>query len=123
MLFKTLYKFQPTCMVQEELKWKCPTTSPVSGTSVQSVNFSVALLILNEKLGEKKTTTKDRYTSLKGWSCFTSAMTLLINNKLWRICSIQKFSVAKSTSKRTFVRVIEPGSLILGNMNYQYIWL
>ena len=33
---------------------KCPTTSPVSGTSVQSVNFSVALLILNEKLGEKK---------------------------------------------------------------------
>ena len=53
MLFKTLYKFQPTCMVQEELKCKCPTTSPVSGTSVQSVNFSVALLILNEKLGEK----------------------------------------------------------------------
>ena len=58
MLFKTLYKFQPTCMVQEELKLKCPTTSPVSGTSVQSVNFSVALLILNEKLGEKKTTKK-----------------------------------------------------------------
>ena len=54
-------------MVQEELKLKCPTTSPVSGTSVQSVNFSVALLILNEKLGEKKTTTtKNRYTSLKG---------------------------------------------------------
>ena len=53
MLFKTLYKFQPTCMVQGELKWKCPTTSPVSGTSVQSVKFSVALLILNEKLGEK----------------------------------------------------------------------
>ena len=49
----TLYKFQPTCMVQEELKLKCPTTSPVSGTSVQSVNFSVALLILNERLGEK----------------------------------------------------------------------
>ena len=67
MLFKTLYKFQPTCMVQEELKLKCPTTSPVSGTSVQSVNFSVALLVLNEKLGEKKkTTTKNRYTSLKG---------------------------------------------------------
>ena len=41
-------------MVQEELKSKCPTTSPVSVTSVQSVNFSVALLILNEKLGEKK---------------------------------------------------------------------
>ena len=40
-------------MVQEELKLKCPTTSPVSGTSVQSVNFSVALLILNERLGEK----------------------------------------------------------------------
>ena len=58
MLFKTLYKFQPTCMVQEELKLKCPTTSPVSGTSVQSVNFSVALLILNEKLGEEKNTTK-----------------------------------------------------------------
>ena len=54
MLFKTLYKFQPTCMVQEELKLKCPTTSPVSGTSVQSVNFTVALLILNEKLGDKK---------------------------------------------------------------------
>ena len=54
MLFKTLYKFQPTCMVQEELKWKCPTTSPVSGTSVQSVNLSVALLILNEKTGWKK---------------------------------------------------------------------
>ena len=58
MLFTTLYKFQPTCMVQEELKWKCPTTSPVSGTSVQSVNFSVALLILNEKLGEKKNNNK-----------------------------------------------------------------
>ena len=58
MLFKTLYKFQPTCMVQEELKWKCPTTSPVSGTSVQSVNFSVALLILNEKLGEKNNNNK-----------------------------------------------------------------
>ena len=41
-------------MVQEELKLKCPTTSPVSGTSLQSVNFSVALLIFNEKLGEKK---------------------------------------------------------------------
>ena len=54
MLFKTLYKFQPTCIVQEELKLKCPTTSPVSGTSVQSVYFSVGLLILNEKLGEKK---------------------------------------------------------------------
>ena len=53
-------------MVQEELKLKCPTTSPVSGTSMQSVNFSVALLILNEKLGEKKNTTKNRYTSLKG---------------------------------------------------------
>ena len=53
-------------MVQEELKLKCPTTSPVSGTSVQSENFSIALLILNEKLGEKKTTTKNRYTSLKG---------------------------------------------------------
>ena len=58
MLFKTLYKFQPTCMVQEELKLKCPTTSPVSGTSVQSVNFSVTLLILNEKLGEKKNNNK-----------------------------------------------------------------
>ena len=58
MLFKTLYKFQPTCMVQEELKSKCPTTSPVLGTSVQSVNFSVALLILNEKLGEKKNNNK-----------------------------------------------------------------
>ena len=58
MLFKTLYKFQPTCMVQEELKLKCPTTSPVSGTSVQSVNFSVALLILNEKLGEKNNNKK-----------------------------------------------------------------
>ena len=58
MLFKTLYKLQPTCMVQEELTWKCPTTSPVSGTSVQSVNFSVALLILNEKLGEKKNNNK-----------------------------------------------------------------
>ena len=65
MLFKTLYKFQPTCMVQEELKLKCPTISPVSGTSVQLVNFDVALLILNEKLGEKKTTKKTRYTSLK----------------------------------------------------------
>ena len=53
-------------MVQEELKLNCPTTSPVSATSVQSVNFSVALLILNEKLGGKKTTTKNRYTSLKG---------------------------------------------------------
>ena len=41
-------------MVQEELKLKCPTISPVPGTSVQSVNFSIALLILNEKLGEKK---------------------------------------------------------------------
>ena len=49
MLLKTLYKFQPTCMVQEELNLKCPTTSPVSGTSVQSVNFSVALLLLYEK--------------------------------------------------------------------------
>ena len=58
MLFKTLYKFQPSCMVQEELKLKCPTTSPVSGTSVQSVNFSVALLILNEKLGEKNNNNK-----------------------------------------------------------------
>ena len=123
MLFKTLYKFQPTCMVQEELKWKCPTTSPVSGTSVQSVNFSVALLILNEKLGEKKKQKKNIYTSLKAWSCFTSAMTLLINNKLWRVCSIQKFSAAKNTSKWTFLRVIERGSLILGNMNYQDIWL
>ena len=54
MLFKTLYKFQPTCIVQEELKLKCPTTSPMSGTSVQSVNFSVVLLILNEKSGGKK---------------------------------------------------------------------
>ena len=52
-------------MVQEELKLKCPTISPVSGTSVQLVNFDVALLILNEKLGEKKTTKKNRYTSLK----------------------------------------------------------
>ena len=41
-------------MVQEELKLKCRTTSLMSGTSVQLVNFSVALLILNEKLGEKK---------------------------------------------------------------------
>ena len=45
-------------MVQEELKLKCPTTSPVSGTSVQSVNFSVALLILNERLGEKNNNKK-----------------------------------------------------------------
>ena len=35
---------------------------------------------------KKKTTTKDRYTSLKGRSCFTSAMTLLINNKLVERC-------------------------------------
>ena len=54
-------------MVQEELKLKCPTTSPVSGTSVQSVNFRVALLILNEKVGEKNNKKKKkRYTSLKG---------------------------------------------------------
>ena len=46
--------FQPTCMVQKELKLKYPTTSPVSDTSVQSVNFRVTSLILNEKLGEKK---------------------------------------------------------------------
>ena len=69
MLFKTLYKFQPTCMVQEELKLKCPTVQcPVSGTSVQSVNFSVALLILNEKLGENPPPPppkKNRYTSPK----------------------------------------------------------
>ena len=58
MLFKTLYKFQPTCIVQEELKLECPTTSPVSGTSVQSVYFSIALLILNEKLGEKNNNKK-----------------------------------------------------------------
>ena len=51
-------------MVQEELKLKCPTTSLVSGTSVQSVNFSVALLILNEKLGKKPK--QNRYTSLNG---------------------------------------------------------
>ena len=78
MLFKTLYKFHPTCMDQEELKLKCPTTSPVSGTSAQPEKFSVALLILNEKLGEKKKKkmTKNTYTSLKGRSCFTSAMTL-----------------------------------------------
>ena len=53
-------------MVQKELKLKCPTTSPVSGTSVQSVNFGVALLILNEKLGEKKKKQQKTYTSLKG---------------------------------------------------------
>ena len=41
-------------MVQEELKWKCSTTSPVSGTSVQSVNFSVDLLILNKNSVKKK---------------------------------------------------------------------
>ena len=57
MLFKTLYKFQPTYMVQWELKLKCQTTSPVSGTGVQSVNFSIALLSLDEKLGEKKKAT------------------------------------------------------------------
>ena len=48
-------------MVQEELKLKklkCPTISPVSGTSVQSVDFSVALLILNERLGEKNNNKK-----------------------------------------------------------------
>ena len=58
MLFKTLYKFQPTCMVQEELKWKCPTTSPVSGTSVQSVNFIVDLLILNKNWVKKNNNKK-----------------------------------------------------------------
>ena len=49
-------------MVQEELKLKYPTTSPVSGTSVQSINFSVALLILNENLGEKKQQKKNKKT-------------------------------------------------------------
>ena len=39
-------------MVQEELK--CPTTSPMSGTSMQSVNFRVVVLNLTEKVGEKK---------------------------------------------------------------------
>ena len=56
-------------MDQEELKLKCPTSSPVSDTSAQSVNFSIALLIFNEKLGEKKKKKKKRlktYTSLKG---------------------------------------------------------
>ena len=61
-------------MVQEELKLKCPTTSPVSGTSVQSENFSIALLILNEKLGEKNnkktTTTKKQIHQSEGLKLF-----------------------------------------------------
>ena len=36
-------------MVQEELKIKCPTTGPLSGTSVQWVNFRVVFLNLTEK--------------------------------------------------------------------------
>ena len=76
----------------------------MSGTSVQSVNFSVALLLLNEKLGEKKNNNKQeahgpQFAHLSDIA--TADMQMLCNilpalsSQLMKISSFEQFLVLK----------------------------
>ena len=65
MQFKTLSKFKTTHILKKELKLKCPTASPVLGTSVKLVRFKSCFIEVYCKTGLKKTTKQQKKTKKK----------------------------------------------------------